>query len=288
MTSGCEPSGGEAVAGRAPLVTVVTPSFQYARFLPACLESVRRQTYPRIEHLVLDACSTDGSAEVIASFQDTYPLQAWLEPDLGQADALNKGFARARGEVLCWLNADDLWLHERVVEEAVVALGGGADVVSAGGWVIDAGGRRVKPIRAHPGRALRELRAYDTLLQPATFWRRAVHRPLRPDLHYVFDWQLFLELRAAGARFEVRDTAWAGYRMHAVNKTAADPARRRHEVAGVLREQFGPRSLAHRWATGLARGYDLAERRRWPALKRALRLANTAMFFLSGRRVVSC
>ena len=54
VTSGCEPSGGEAVAGRAPLVTVVTPSFQYARFLPACLDSVRRQTYPRIEHLVLD------------------------------------------------------------------------------------------------------------------------------------------------------------------------------------------------------------------------------------------
>lgn len=288
MTSGREAARPGTPAEWTPLVTVVTPSFQYARYLPDCLDSVRRQTYPRIEHLVLDACSTDGSAEVIASFQGRYPLRAWFEPDLGQADALNKGFARAQGEVFCWLNADDLWLHERVVEEAVAMLRGGAEVASGGGWVIDAEGRRVKPLRAHPRRAVRELRAYDTLLQPATFWRAAVHRPLRSDLHYVFDWQLFLELQGAGARFEVRDTDWAGYRMHSVNKTAADPARRRHEVAALLRAQFGARSLPHLWSAAVARGYDLSERRRWPALKRALQLANTAVFFLSGRRVVSC
>ncbi len=270
-----------------PLVTVVTPSYNYGRFVGACLASVRAQTWPRLEHLVLDARSTDDTPRVLRAFEGTYPLTVWSEPDAGQADALNKGFARAKGEVLCWLNADDLWLHERVVEEAVALLQAGADVVTAGGVVVDAEGRTVKPIRARPERVVRELRWYDTFLQPATFWRASVHRPLRADLHYTFDWQLFLDLLDGGARFTAVERAWAAYRMHAVNKTAADPARRRREVAAILRAQCGPASPQHLWAEALARGYDLAERRRLPGVKRALQLANSAVFLASGRRVVS-
>lgn len=271
-----------------PLVTVVTPSYNYGRYLGACLDSVRRQTWPRLEHLILDAGSSDETSEVIRAFLGTYELSAWTEADEGQADALNRGFARARGDVLCWLNADDLWLHDGVVEEAVAALAAGADVVTAGGRIVDAAGRRGKRIRVHPDRVLRELPWYDTILQPATFWRASVHQRLRTDLHYTFDWQLFLDLRDAGARFAALEREWAGYRMHAVNKTAADPARRRAEVAEILSTQCGPRSPQHLWAASVHRAYVLAERRRIPALKRAIQLANSALFLLSGRRVVSC
>ena len=269
-----------------PLVTVVTPSFNYGRFIKQCLESVRSQTYPAIEHIVMDACSTDETADVIARGA-RYNLRAFFEKDDGQADAINRGFARANGEILCWLNADDFYLHERVVEEAVAALAR-ADLVSAGGWTVDGNGVRLRRIRAHPARSIHEIRHHDTLLQPATFWRRAVHRSLRSDLHYVMDWQLWLEIRAAGARFEVLDREWAAYRWHAINKTAADPAARRGEVAGILLAQFGATSPQYRWANAMHRGYLLAEARRRPALKRALYLANVGLYHVTRRRVFSC
>jgi glycosyltransferase involved in cell wall biosynthesis len=271
-----------------PLVSVVTPSFNYARYLGACLASVRAQAYPRLEHLVLDACSTDGSADVIRSFAGTYALAAAFEEDSGQADAINKGFARARGDVLCWLNADDFWLHERVVDEAVAALEGGADVVTATGCLVDGEGRRLRRWLVEPDRIVPELRYYDTVLQPATFWRRSVHRDLRTDLHYAFDWRLWLDLFRAGARFQVIDREWAAYRMHAVNKTSADPAARRLEVADILAASCGRRSVQHLWARGVYGGYRLADALGSGATRRAVQLANIAMYKLTRRRVFSC
>ena len=271
-----------------PLVSVVTPSFNYARYLGACLASVRSQTYPRLEHLVLDACSTDGSAEVVRSFAGSYALRLLVEKDGGQADGLNRGFALAQGEVFCWLNADDYWLHPRVVEEAVSALENGADLVTAGGFYVDAQGRQIGPCRLAPrGRIVAELRYHDTFLQPATFWRRRVHRALRTDLHYAFDWQFWLDLRGAGARFEAIDRDWAAYRLHEVNKTSLDPAERRREIAGVLERQFGRKSPQWLWARAIAAGYGAAERLDAPWIKRAVHISNVLMKELTRRRVVS-
>jgi glycosyltransferase involved in cell wall biosynthesis len=271
-----------------PLVSVVTPSYNYARYLGRCLESVRSQSYGRIEHLVLDACSTDDSRAVIESFLGRYEMRAWFEKDRGQADALNKGFERARGEILCWLNADDYWLHDRVVERAVAALEGGADVVAATGTFVDEEGSATGPFLVDPAVMLPELRYYDTLLQPATFWRRSVHRPLHTDLHYAFDWQLWLEMRRGGARFAIRDEEWAAYRMHGVNKTAVDPARRKAEVARVLREELGARSPQCLWADLVSAAYSVAERRGSTHLKTVVRAANNALKILTRRRVFSC
>ncbi|HET8541887.1 MAG TPA: glycosyltransferase family 2 protein, partial [Anaeromyxobacter sp.] len=223
-----------------PLVSIVTPSFNYAAFLPACVASVRAQHYARIEHLVQDGGSTDGTAELLARLAAEAPLDYRVERDAGQADAINRGFVRARGEILAWLNADDFYLGPDVVAEAVEALADPAvDVVTAGGRYVDASGAPQGDIAA-PHDLARTLRYFDPVLQPATFWKRRVHRPARTDCHFTFDWRLFLDMAAAGARFDVRDRQWAAYRMHGVNKTAADPARRRLEIADVLREQFGP------------------------------------------------
>jgi glycosyltransferase involved in cell wall biosynthesis len=269
-----------------PLVSVVTPSYQYGAFIGACLESVRRQTYPQIEHLVHDACSTDATPEVIRSFEGRYRLRASFEKDRGPADALNTGFARAAGDVFCWLNADDYWLTETVVEEAVAALEAGADVVTAGGWYVDAEGRKLKDIRFYrPGRVTPRLRNFDTMVQPATFWRRAVHRPLREELDYVFDWALFIELLRGGARFAPLDRQWAAYRWHAAARTASDTAARRAEVAQILKEQWGEGSVQHRWGEVVAAGYAAAERARSPLLKRAVYYANAAVAVLTGNRV---
>jgi glycosyltransferase involved in cell wall biosynthesis len=272
-----------------PRVTVVTPSYNYARFIGACLTSVRGQTYPRLEHIVVDGGSTDGSVDIIQSLAGAYDVHILAGQDRGPADALNKGFARARGDLLCWLNADDFWLHDRVVEEAVRAFMDGAiDVVTATGFFVDAGGRRLRRWPVKPSWVLAELRYYDSILQPATFWRGTIHRELRADLGYTFDWRLWLDLQHAGARFAVRDHEWAAYRMHHVNRTASDPAGRRFEVARVLAEECGPASPQHLWALGMYGAYRGADALGSRALRRAAQLANVAMSKITRRRVFSC
>ena len=92
-----------------PLVSIVTPSYQQARFLAATMDSVLNQTYPNIEYIVIDGGSNDGSAEIIRARAGR--LAYWVsEPDQGQTDAINKGFSRANGQIMAWLNSDDTYL----------------------------------------------------------------------------------------------------------------------------------------------------------------------------------
>src|ERR1700756_3819113 len=92
-------------------ISIVTPSFNQASFLKEALESVARQNYPAVEHIVVDGGSTDGSVELLKAYsgRNGWAHLRWIsEPDEGQSDALNKGFKMASGEIIGWLNSDDL------------------------------------------------------------------------------------------------------------------------------------------------------------------------------------
>ena len=272
-----------------PMVSIITPSFNQGEFILDCLSSVAQQRYPHIEHIIFDAGSEDGTADILARWTMPEPkrFQFTVESDRGQAHALNKGFAVATGGILCWLNADDYFLHGDVVNEAVAHLARfGSDIVTAGGIMVDVQGRYLKPLPVEAAHlSLGEMNTFDPVLQPATFWRRHVHLSLREQYHYVFDWVLFREMLEAGASMLPVHTYWAAYREHEASKTTMDPATRKSEIASLYRELHGRWHLKTIWASVSFHMYALAETIRLEQLKGVTRFMTKVFTKLTRVRV---
>jgi glycosyltransferase involved in cell wall biosynthesis len=180
-----------------PLVSVLTPSFNQREFIADCLESVSRQTYQPIEHIVCDGGSTDGTLDLLRAASDRV---RWVsEADSGQADALNKAFALSKGEIIGWLNSDDAYVDRRAVAWSVALLETEphVDVVFGHALLINETNRALQVLGAPPFSP----RLYEVLhyiVQPTVFIRRsALEREpvfVREDLRYVIDRDLFFRL----------------------------------------------------------------------------------------------
>ena len=179
------------------LVSVLTPSYNQARWLGENLRSVAAQTYPNIEHLVMDGGSTDGSVDVLEA--ESGPNVRWLsEPDRGQSDAINKAFKASRGEILGWLNSDDAYFASDVVERAMEVFENNPDVglVYGHGALVNAEGTLLHVLWT-PTFAQAAVRAYNFISQPTVFVRRSViGRPsfTDPDFDFAMDRELWLYL----------------------------------------------------------------------------------------------
>lgn len=206
-----------------PLVSIVTPSFNQARFLEETMLSVLNQDYPHIEYLVVDGGSTDGSVEIIRKYASQ--LAWWVsEADLGQTDAINKGFARARGEVFAWLNSDDTYLPH-AVSEAVAFLQDHPDVgmVYGDANYIDESGRILGRFPARQTDYHRLRRGYVHIPQQAAFFRAELWRrvgPLDPTYYFAMDYDLWVRL-AKITRLQYHPRLWANFRLHGEAKTLA-------------------------------------------------------------------
>jgi glycosyltransferase involved in cell wall biosynthesis len=210
-----------------PLVSVVTPSFNQGRFLERTIASVLAQSYPRLEYIVVDGGSTDGSRPIIERFAST--LAWWVsEPDAGQTDAINKGFAHARGDIFAWLNSDDVWMPGAVesamqVLEAHPDLGlvyGDADYIDEDDHVIGK-----FPAAQTDYRMLRQ--GYVHIPQQAAFFRGDLWRSLGPldnSLFFAMDYDLWIRI-AAHAKLQYVPQTWAGFRLHRDAKTITSDER---------------------------------------------------------------
>jgi hypothetical protein len=214
------------------LVSIVTPSYNQAAFIEVTLRSVLAQDYPEIEYLVVDGASTDGSPAIIRSYADR--LAWWIsEPDSGQAEAINKGLRRARGEIVAWLNSDDLYLPG-AVNQAVTALQADPSLVFVFGDAlsIDSDGRPINHL-SFGNWGLSELASFRIICQPAVFMRRDALVNvgwLDPAYHYMLDHHLWLRLARLGPILHIPQL-WAAARQHPGAKNVS-------QAAGFARESF--------------------------------------------------
>lgn len=206
-----------------PRVSIVTPSFNQATFIEETVRSVLLQGYPNLEYVIVDGGSTDGSIEVIRKYERW--LAYWVsEPDRGQSHAINKGWERSTGDILAWLNSDDLYLPEAIrrAVEALVQSSGCAMVYSDGLWIDEMG--RLEKIQVSGPLGIRELLGGSDfgIPQPTAFMRQVVVREaggLDESLHMAMDLDLWLKLGLSHDLCYVRERPFAKLRFHSNQKT---------------------------------------------------------------------
>lgn len=202
--------------------------------------SVATQGIADIEHVVFDGGSTDQTVDVLRRFGDG--IQWTSERDKGQTDAVNKGLRATSGEIIGWLNSDDVYYPDAVAHvleffEAHPDI----DVVYGTADYIDINGNAFQPYPTEPW-SFQRLKQNCFICQPATFFRRRVVEqfgPLDENLHFCMDYEYWLRLAKAGARFAHLDRKLAGSRLYAENKTLGSRLKVTEEILGMQKSMFG-------------------------------------------------
>lgn len=215
-----------------PKISVVTPSFNQGRYIEETILSVLNQGYPNVEHIVIDGGSTDETADVVARYR-RHLAHAVSEPDKGQSDAINKGMARATGDIVTWLNSDDMLAPGALAAVAMAMHTSGADLVAGVANLYRDGalvGRHLTSCADGQPLPLQDLLDLDHCWNVGQFfyqpevmftrdlWDRAGGH-VAESLYYSMDYELWLRFALAGARVNVIGRTVAHFRMHDEQKT---------------------------------------------------------------------
>lgn len=231
------------ISGTTPLVSVITPSFNQGRFIEATIQSVMGQDYPHIEHIVVDGGSTDATLDILKKYDRRI---RWVsEKDQGQGDAVNKGFAMARGSILGWLNSDDVYAPGAVSAAVrylsshpeTVMLYGNADYIDEQGKVIG----------SYPTEPFDRLRLAEAcfVCQPSVFLRSEVFGtvgPLDVGLDTCMDYDYWIRIAATYPAERIayqRGTSLACSRMYGQNKTLQLRELVYREIISTVQKNFG-------------------------------------------------
>jgi glycosyltransferase involved in cell wall biosynthesis len=227
-----------------PRITVVTPSYNHAAVLEECIVSVLEQGYPNLQYIVVDGGSTDGSIDVLRRYEDSFDW--WTsEPDDGQTDALNKGFRRATGELVCWLNSDDFFYPGALAAAGEAYLADpDAPFYFGNGYRVDRAGCKIAEFFPDGNVQFRREAitfGLNCILQPSTFIRRNALEMvglLDDTLHYGFDSNLWIELAALGRPRPIRGHLSAS-REYGETKTSTGSFARAEELRRIAERHAG-------------------------------------------------
>ncbi len=244
------------------LVSIVTPSYNQAPYLEQTIQSVLGQDYPHIEYFVIDGGSTDSSVEIIKKYakplesgsllptvqkqvssrrhgdaSGLHRIDYWIsEKDRGQAEAINKGFAHTKGEILAWLNSDDYYLPD-TLSAVVKCFEENPEVVMVYGdmLAVDGNGQTINILK-YKQLSLEDLLCFQIIGQPSVFFRRSAFEktgPLETTFHFMLDHQLWIRLAQQGPILHVPQV-WSAARYHPAAKNRARAAEFGREAFRIL------------------------------------------------------
>ena len=262
--------------------TVITPNLNHGRFISECLESVAGQEGVSVEHLVVDGGSTDDSAAIAARF----PRVDWSQgPDKGMSDAINKGFERARGEWVMWLNADDRLQPGALAKIKDAAARSSADIIYGNYDFVNEAGTFLRSVQVPSWSPFVHVHHCCYIGSTACFLRRATvlapgHR-LREDFHYVMDGEFYARLHASGLHFEHLSVKVAEFRLHGGNASFRHlgktrdletilKAERQHVESRAIRRAYGLTLFKDPYLNGLADGVLWIVARGWKGILRLI------------------
>jgi glycosyltransferase involved in cell wall biosynthesis len=224
---------------RGPTLSVITPSLNQGRFIERSIQSVLLQGIPDLEYVICDGGSVDETVRVLKDYGNR--LQWISEPDRGQAHSVNKGISQTKGEIICWINSDDVYYPgalqavQKVFRDnpTTLAVYGQADHIDA----------RDNVVQPYPTEPWNYHRLMDVcfLCQPAVFFRRVLIQKLGAldeTLQYCMDYELWLRYGKYNY-FQYLQDRLAGSRMYSGNKTSSQPFAAHREISGMLLQKLG-------------------------------------------------
>jgi glycosyltransferase involved in cell wall biosynthesis len=222
-----------------PLISVVIPSLNQGQYIEETIISILGQQYPNLEIIIMDGGSTDNTVEILKRYSSQ--ISYWAsKKDNGQADAINRGMSLSSGEILCWLNSDDMYLSGTLLDIGRRFYGRtdrshliyGASV----GLEQSDGNLSSVALTAAPFEKT-TLTYYDFIVQPSAFWTRKLWQcagELNTNYEYVLDWDWFIRASEV-VKFEYVPRFYSVYRLHPLHKSRIGGAKRRKEVIDVVK-----------------------------------------------------
>lgn len=241
--------------GRYPSIAVVTPTFNQGQFIERTVRSVMDQAYPALNYAIYDGVSKDDTVDVLKRLETEYDFKWKSEPDNGQADAINKAFDMVDGEIMAWLNSDDLLMNRALLfVGAFFDQNPDVDVLYGHRLLINESDMEIGRWITPPYHA-DALTYFDYVPQETLFWRRSIWEKaggkLNVDFHFALDWDLLQRFREAGARI-VRVPRFLGcFRVHPEQKTSAKMADLGKTEMSWLRPDFASNPMEKRRMTRL-------------------------------------
>lgn len=227
------------------LVSIVTPSYNQGHFIEDTIKSVMNQDYPNIEHIVVDGVSTDNTIDILKKYENKYNLKWVSEADDGQTDALNKGFGMAQGEIVSWLNSDDVLFNKSAISDVVNSFNEHADIsiIYGDGVFINENNLILSVYRAVPWFSFDRFRRVQFFFQPSSFFRKELTESYKLDvkINLPMDQEYYLRLADKGFKFRYIPKILSGYRVHDTTKTkslAEQALSERREVQKKYGEDF--------------------------------------------------